>query len=158
MARDGFAHLVDARGRCAVSTPLLVVEDDPHLRCMMVLLLEGEGLPVAAAVDGLDALRWLQDSRPCLVLLDLNLPYLNGDEVGARIRARYGQDVPIILVTANQGGAEIAAALKATYLPKPFDVDTLLTVVWQCLEQACVIGDHQNNREGERPDGFSIRG
>ena len=137
MARDGFAHLVDARGRCRVSTPLLVVEDDPHLRGMLVLLLEGENLPVTAAVDGLDALRWLQESRPCLVVLDLNLPYLNGDEVGARIRARYGQDVPIILVTANQGGAEIAAALNAIYLPKPFDVDTLLTVVWQCLEQAC---------------------
>jgi DNA-binding response OmpR family regulator len=63
------------------------------------------------------------------------LPYVNGDEVGTRIRARYGQALPIVLVTANQDRAEIAEALEAEYLPKPFNVDELLTVVWRCLDQ-----------------------
>lgn len=74
-------------------------------------------------------------SHPSLVILDLNLPYVNGDEVGVRIRTRYGRTLPIILVTANRHGAEIAEALEAEYLPKPFNVDQLLTVVWRYLEQ-----------------------
>ena len=136
MARGELVHLMDSRSPCRVSTPLLVVEDDPQLRCMMVLLLEEEGYPVVAVADGLDALRRLQDGRPCLVILDLNLPHFNGDEVGARIRARYGRAVPIILVSANPQGAAVAEALGAAYLLKPFNIDDLLTVVWRCLERA----------------------
>jgi CheY-like chemotaxis protein len=135
MARGELVHLADERAPCAVSTPLLVVEDDPQLRCMMVLLLEGEGYPVVAVADGLDAIKRLQESRPSLVILDLNLPHVNGDEVGTKIRARYGQALPIVLVSASQRGAEIAQALEAEYVPKPFNVDKLLTVVWRCLDQ-----------------------
>jgi DNA-binding response OmpR family regulator len=135
MARGELVHLVDARGPCAVSTPLLVVEDDPQLRHMMALLLEDEGYPIDTAADGLDAIRRLQEGRPSLVLLDLNLPYVNGDEVGTRIRARCGRALPIVLVTASQHGVEIAEALEAEYLLKPFNVDELLTVVWRCLDQ-----------------------
>ena len=128
-------RIVDLRRPRHVDTPLLIVEDDPHLRGMLVVLLEEEGYPVLAVADGLEAIRCLQISRPSLVILDLNLPYVNGDEVGTRLRARYGQNLPIILVTANQRGAEIAKALEAEYLPKPFIVDELLTVVWRCLGQ-----------------------
>ena len=135
MGVEELVRIVDMRRPRHVATPILVVEDDPHLRGMLVLMLEGEGYPVQAVADGLDAIRRLQEGRPCLVILDLNLPYVNGDEVGTRIRARYGRALPIILVTANRRGAEIAGAIEAAYLPKPFDVDELLTVVWRCLEQ-----------------------
>jgi CheY-like chemotaxis protein len=158
MARDEIVHLADRRGPCRVGTPLLVVEDDPQLRRMMVLLLEGEGYPVTVAADGLDALQRLQESRPCLVILDLNLPHVNGDEVGIRIRVRYGQDLPIILVSANRQAARIAEVLGAEYLPKPFDVDELLTLVWRRLEQASVIGEQHTHRGGGKPDGSSVRG
>ena len=135
MGAGELVRIVDLRRARHVDTPLLVVEDDPHLRGMMVLLLEEEGYPVLAAADGLDAIRRLQEGRPCLVILDQNLPYVNGDEVGTRIRARYGRALPIIVVTANRRGAEIAETLEAEYLPKPFNVDELLTVVWRCLDQ-----------------------
>jgi CheY-like chemotaxis protein len=136
MAKGEFVLLVDARGPRRVSTPLLVVEDDPQLRSMVALLLKDEGYPVVALEDGLDAITWLQKRRPSLVILDLNLPHVNGDEVGAKIRARYGRALPIVLVTANRSGAEIADSLGAEYLPKPFDVDELLAVVWRTLAQA----------------------
>ena len=126
-------HIVDTLGAGQVSTPLLLVEDDPQLRGMMAALLEGEGYPVAMAADGLDAIQYLQEHRPSLVILDMNLPYVSGDEVGARIRARYGQAVPILVVTASRRGAEMADALGAAYVAKPFDVDELLTTVWSCL-------------------------
>ena len=126
-------HGVAAQGAHPVSTPLLVIEDDPQLRLLMALLLEDEGYPVQVAADGLDAIQRLQAGRPSLVILDLNLPSVNGDEVGARIRARYGPTLPIIMVTASRRGAEEAASLGAAYLRKPFDVDELLTMVWRCL-------------------------
>jgi CheY-like chemotaxis protein len=135
MASGEPVHLVDARGPCRVSTPLLVVEYDPHVRCMLELLLEEEGYPVVGVADGLDALRRLQEGRPCLVILDFHLPYVNGDEVGARIRARYGRALPIILVSANPQGAAVAEVLDAAYLQKPFNVDELLSVVRRCLGQ-----------------------
>ena len=133
MASRQLVHSVDAQGPGQVSTPLLLVEDDPQLRGMMATLLEGEGYPVAVAADGLDAIRYLQAHRPSLVILDMNLPYVDGDEVGARVRARYSQSVPILVVTGNRRGAEMADALGAAYVAKPFDVDELLTTVWGCL-------------------------
>jgi DNA-binding response OmpR family regulator len=135
MARRAPDHIVDARTPRQVSTPLLVVEDDPHLRDMMAMLLEGEGYPVLMAADGLEAVRCINAGRPSLVILDLNLPHLNGDEVGARIRARYGRELPIIVVSASRQGADAAHDLGADYLPKPFDVDTLLTAVWRGLDR-----------------------
>jgi DNA-binding response OmpR family regulator len=128
-------HLVDARGPYPVSTPLLLVEDDPQLRGMMAMLLEDEGYSVLVAPDGFTAIQYLQDHRPSLVILDLHLPNVDGDEVGARVRARYGQAVPILVVTASRRGAAIAETLDAAYVAKPFDVDELLTAIWCCLEQ-----------------------
>jgi DNA-binding response OmpR family regulator len=134
MASRPLPRSVDALGPHQVSTPLLLVEDDPQVRGMMAMLLEGEGYPVLVAADGLDAIQYLQESRPSLVILDLNLPYVGGDEVGARVRQRYGHAVPILVVTANRRGAEMADALDAGYVAKPFDVDELLTAIWCCLE------------------------
>ena len=128
-------RIVDIRRPRQVGTPLLVVEDDPALRGLLVLLLEDEGYPVLAVADGREAVRRLRASRPCLVILDLNLPHVNGDDVGLRIRARYGPMLPIILVTANRHGADIAETLKAKYVPKPFNVDELLAVVSRSLER-----------------------
>jgi DNA-binding response OmpR family regulator len=99
----------------------------------MVMLLEGEGLPVLVAADGLDAIHHLQEHRPSMVILDVNLPYVDGDEVGARVRTRYGSTVPILVVTASRRGAAIAGDLGAAYVAKPFDVDELLTTIWRCL-------------------------
>ena len=48
-----------------------------------------EGCPVVAVADGLDGIRRPREGRPSLVLLDPDLPYVNGDEVGTRIRAGY---------------------------------------------------------------------
>src|SRR5262249_11173400 len=59
-------HLVDRRAPRRVSTPILVVEDDPQLRLMFQLLLEGEGHRVVTAADGLEAVRCARTLRPSL--------------------------------------------------------------------------------------------
>ena len=127
-------HLVDRRTPRRVSTPILVVEDDPQLRLMFRLLLEGEGYPVVTAADGFEALRSVRVQRPSLVILDLELPGLDGLAVGNQLRAVYGDGLPIVVVTATGKEAEIAAGFKpCAYLHKPFDVDHFLTLVWRCL-------------------------
>jgi DNA-binding response OmpR family regulator len=127
-------HLVDRRALRRVSTPILVVEDDPQLRLMFQLLLEGENHPVVTAADGLEAVRTARALRPSLVILDLELPGLDGLAVGSQQRATYGDALPIIVVTATGQVAETATDLKpCAYLHKPFDVDHFLTLVWRCL-------------------------
>jgi CheY-like chemotaxis protein len=71
----------DHREPRAVNTPVLVVEDDPQLRAVFQLLLEGQGYPVVAVADGLEALRAAQTIRPSLVILDLARPLLDGHAV-----------------------------------------------------------------------------
>jgi two-component system OmpR family response regulator len=101
---------------------------------MFQLLLEGEGYSVVTAADGLEALRAAQTMRPSLVILDLVLPLLDGHAVGARLRATYGDALPILVVTATGQTAEMADDISPCgYLFKPFDVDGFLTVVWRCL-------------------------
>jgi len=98
-------------------------------------MLEDEGYPVRLAADGFEAMQRARESRPSLVLLDVNLPYMNGDAVGVWLRARYGPMLPIILMTAGGQGVEKARAISAAaYFSKPFDIDELLTVVGRCVD------------------------
>jgi two-component system OmpR family response regulator len=105
------------------------------LRTVFQLLLEGEGYPVVAVADGLEALRAARTIRPSLVILDLALPLLDGHAVGSELRATYGDALPIVIVTATGQTAETARDISPCgYLSKPFDIDGLLTLVWCCLE------------------------
>jgi DNA-binding response OmpR family regulator len=128
-------HLVDRRQPRQVSTPILVVEDDPQLRVMFPLLLEGEGYPVVSAADGLEAVRAVRTIRPSLVILDLELPLLDGQAVAFELRAAYGPSVPIVVVTATDYAEGATDGINpCAYLHKPFDVDGFLTLVWRRLE------------------------
>lgn len=128
-------HLVDHREPRRASTPILVVQDDPHLRVMFQLLLEGEGYPVVAATDGLEALRAVRTMRPSLVILDLELPLLDGQAVAFELRAAYGPFLPIVVVTATGQHAAVTDGInRSAFLHKPFDIDAFLTLVWRCLD------------------------
>jgi DNA-binding response OmpR family regulator len=78
--------------------------------------------------------------RPSLVLLDLELPLLDGQAVASRLRTAYGDTLPIIVVTATGQRAENLGITPCAYLHKPFDVDGLLTLVWQCLDRPVTEG------------------
>jgi two-component system response regulator MprA len=130
-------YLADHREPRVVSTPILVVEDNPQLRAIFHLLLEGEGYLVVTAADGLEALRAARTMRPSLVILDLALPLLDGHAVGTQLRATYGDALPIVVVTATGQTSETADDIAPCgYLSKPFDIDVFLAVVWHCLEPA----------------------
>jgi CheY-like chemotaxis protein len=128
-----------ARGHAPSAEPLvgtiLVVDDDPEIRDVMRWLLEDEGWTVETASDGRDALERATQTRPALIVLDMGLPILSGEEVAMRLRVYYQhQPPPIVVVSADGRAGEKAARIgAAAYLHKPFDVDELARLVRRTL-------------------------
>lgn len=117
--------------RMATAVPrrsVLVVEDDEDIRAAIAEILEGEGYEVAIAANGSEALEELQHMpRPCLILLDLMMPVMNGHEFLGRIREMPRmQAVPVLVLTAVSTEAPPGAR---GLLRKPFIVEELLDAV-----------------------------
>jgi CheY-like chemotaxis protein len=116
-----------------VPRTILVVDDEAGIRQFVSGALEDEGFTVATAVDGIEAVEVARRARPALVVLDMMLPRLGGHAVAAAIRETQ-PDVPILVVTAD-GHAETKAAQVGAYayLSKPFDIDTLVSLVLRAV-------------------------
>jgi two-component system cell cycle response regulator DivK len=111
------------------SATILYIEDDLPNRVLIKRVLEAEGYEVMEAESGREGLLIAQAKRPALILVDINLPEMDGFEVTARLRAmpELGA-VPIIAVTANvmKGDREKTLAAGCSgYIEKPIDVDLL---------------------------------
>jgi two-component system cell cycle response regulator DivK len=117
---------VSERNRLAT---VLYIEDDRPSRVLVRRVLEAEGFRVLEAIDGPEGLDVAQTERPELILVDINMPEMDGFEVTARLRAlpELGT-VPIIALTANvmKGDRERTLAAGCSgYIQKPIDVDLL---------------------------------
>jgi two-component system response regulator MprA len=110
---------------------LLVVDDDHDVREALQEILEAYGYTVATAYNGRDALDQLRAGlRPCLILIDLMMPEMNGAEFRtAQLEDPALRDIPIVLLTGNTRGPELASVLQADVLKKPFDLHALFAVV-----------------------------
>ena len=108
-------------------TKVLVVEDEKNLREPLVYLLEKEGYQVVAAESGTLALEVFRSANPDLILLDLMLPGINGNEVCRLIRAE--SSVPIIMLTAKDTEIDKVVGLEIgadDYVTKPYSTRELL--------------------------------
>ena len=114
-----------------VSDPntIVLVEDDEGIRETMAALLEDEGYAVVQATNGEEGLARLRDTfDPCLVLLDLWMPVMNGWQMLAALQADPElQQVPVVVITA--AGEVPAPAGAAALLRKPIRLETLLESV-----------------------------
>lgn len=117
-------------------TTILVVDDDPDQRFLLEEAWNDVPSPwtMVTAGDGLAALRALDraDAPPAFVVLDLDMPRLDGLETLARIRARPGgEDLTVVLYTSSDSPANRAraAALGATLEPKRDDLDDLTALL-----------------------------
>jgi two-component system, OmpR family, response regulator len=109
---------------------VLVVEDDPSIRDLLMEVLEQEGLTVVACADGEQAVAAAEKQRPVAVVLDMALPLLDGPTVAGRISDLYGDQVPLIVVTASRPIEVAAARVRASsYIAKPFDVADVVDAV-----------------------------
>jgi CheY-like chemotaxis protein len=108
---------------------LLVVDDDPPIRSLLTTVLEDEGYQVAVAQDGEEAWAQLQQVKPALVLLDLQMPRMNGWAFIEQAKAE-GLSVPVVVMSAVLASTSEALALGAVdCLSKPFDLNDLLGMV-----------------------------
>ncbi len=113
---------------------VLVVEDDSDLRQTIQWMLEDEGFLVETARDGREALDRATQHKPSLVVLDMNLPIIDGNGVAAGLRSTYGSNVTILTMTADGRAAEKAQHIGAIgYLSKPFELDALVNAVRSAL-------------------------
>jgi CheY-like chemotaxis protein len=112
---------------------ILIVEDEPHIREMLVAVLEDEGYQTISMANGLEALTHLRQSpdRPRLILLDLGMPVMTGWEFREEQQREPAlANIPVIVMSATLHLDQTAAALNAVgCLDKPIDLDTLLGVV-----------------------------
>jgi signal transduction histidine kinase len=101
---------------------ILHIEDDPTNRLLVRKLLVAQGFEVIDAVDGLEGIRLARSERPDLILVDINIPHLNGYEVTLRLRGEPSlAGVPIVAITA-EGDRDTSLAVGCDgYLQKPID-------------------------------------
>ena len=112
-----------------MSHHVLVVDDDQSIREIVQMVLEDEGFKVTTAANGQEALERITEQRPCVVLLDLNMPVMDGWTFHKRVRVE-GLGIPVVFMTAGNGACEEAARYGAEgCLPKPFGIDELCQAV-----------------------------
>jgi two-component system cell cycle response regulator DivK len=117
--------------------PILIVDDNPQNLKLAKVILAGEGYEVRTAIDAEDALRILESFTPRLILMDLQLPRMDGLELTRRLKADPARrDIIIIALTAYamKGDDEKAFAAGCDgYISKPIDIDALPRVVAEHL-------------------------
>ncbi|HTX23522.1 MAG TPA: Hpt domain-containing protein [Steroidobacteraceae bacterium] len=137
------------RGRWQPSTSLrergdrrtfaLVVDDSITVRRVTQRLLERNGMRVLTARDGLDAVSILQENVPDIILLDIEMPRMDGYEVAAHVRNDPRlKDVPIIMITSRVGEKHRARAIELgvdDYLGKPYQEAQLLDAIAPLVER-----------------------
>jgi two-component system KDP operon response regulator KdpE len=119
-----------------MTTRVLVVDDEPQMRRLLRTSLEARGYAVSLASDGAGALQRAAAEQPDIVLLDLGLPDLDGQEVCRRLRE--WSQAPIIVLTVRDAEHDKVAALDAgadDYLTKPFGMDELMARIRAALRR-----------------------
>lgn len=113
---------------------IFIVDDDIHIGNMLEEVLQREGYKVSRAYSGTEALLVLSSQTPDLILLDLMLPGLNGEEVLPKI-----QGIPVIILSAKSETAHKVQLLldgACDYITKPFDLTELLARITVQLRNA----------------------
>lgn len=116
---------------------VLVVDDDPHIRQLLVFALEKAGLSAREAEDGEAALAQVDASAPDLVILDINMPKLDGLEVCRRIRAQ--GELPILFLSSRDDEIDRVLGIELggdDYVVKPFSPREVVARVQAILRRA----------------------
>ena len=109
---------------------VLVVDDDEPIRTVVADVLSDEGYDVSLAVDGSEALSSCRESCPDLILLDLNMPGVDGREFLAAYRLDKGRHAPVVIFSAVQNAYRVATEVVADgFLSKPFLIADLAATV-----------------------------
>jgi chemosensory pili system protein ChpA (sensor histidine kinase/response regulator) len=116
----------------------LVVDDSITMRRVTERFLQRNGLRCATAKDGLDAISVMQDAKPDIILLDVEMPRMDGYEFASHVRNdNRDSDIPIIMITSRVGDKHRARAIELgvnDYIGKPYQEAQLLEAIRRQLE------------------------
>ncbi|KAF0208324.1 MAG: response regulator [Actinomycetota bacterium] len=120
-----------------MATKILLVEDNPQNRYLVTFLLEKSGYVVVVAEDGEEAVAAVAEHVPDIILMDVQLPKLDGYEATRRIKAdeRFA-GIPLIALTAHSMKGDRGKAMAAgcdDYITKPVDADQLISRIEELL-------------------------
>ena len=121
---------------------IAIIDDDVHIGDVLTEILESNGYTVVRAYSGTEALYLLSDNKPDLILLDLMLPGLSGEEVLPHIK-----NIPVIVLSAKvdvQDKVDLLLGGAVDYITKPFSTEELLARITVQL------------RKAEKPDNFTV--
>ncbi|MCL4078323.1 response regulator [Coriobacteriia bacterium Es71-Z0120] len=118
---------------------VLLVEDNPQNRYLLTFLLEKSGYEVVSAEDGEAAVEAVPVHSPDVILMDVQLPKIDGYEATRRIKSdeRFAS-IPVLALTAHSMKGDRARALEAgcdDYITKPVDIDVLLRRIGEVIGQ-----------------------
>ncbi|WP_030300867.1 response regulator transcription factor [Streptomyces katrae] len=133
---------------------ILVVDDEPAVREALRRSLAFEGYAVQTAVDGLDALDKAASYEPGLIVLDIQMPRMDGLTAARRLRAA-GSTTPILMLTARDTVGDRVTGLDAgadDYLVKPFELDELFARVRALLRRSAYAVPRPGGVEAEETD------
>jgi chemosensory pili system protein ChpA (sensor histidine kinase/response regulator) len=112
---------------------ILIVDDSISVRQVVTRLMESRGWKTQTARDGMEALDRVRDRRPDLIVLDIEMPRMNGYEFMGALRAQHGyEDIPVVILTSRtaEKHREKAMSLGAKgYIVKPYKDDDFLDLV-----------------------------
>ncbi|MDR9855456.1 response regulator transcription factor [Paenibacillus sp. VCA1] len=116
---------------------ILVVDDDAHIRKLMILYLQNEGFDTVEATDGTEALSMMENSVVDIVILDILMPHMDGWELCREIRRLY-PEIPLLMVTAKGEASQKVKGFQLgtdDYVTKPFDPVELVMRVKALLKR-----------------------
>jgi CheY-like chemotaxis protein len=115
--------------------PILIVDDDPTVRALVVDVLAAAGYTAIAAANGYEGLQRVAADDPALVLLDLTMPVLDGYGFLRHLQ-QSGRQVPVIIISVNARDVRLGEhAAVIGSCPKPFDLDHLVAAVETSLSR-----------------------
>jgi CheY-like chemotaxis protein len=107
---------------------VLIVDDDAALTRLLRLTLREGGFDVAAAGNGLEGLERVEEREPDVIVLDMQMPVMDGRKFYEELRSR-GVDTPVLVLSAYNARAEQRDIHANAYMNKPFDPDELVSAV-----------------------------
>jgi DNA-binding response OmpR family regulator len=118
---------------------ILIAEDEPDIRDLIMFTLQFAGHVVVTANDGLEAVKLAESTQPDLVLLDVRMPHMNGYEACQQLRSMPATEhIPVVFLSAKGQESEINAGLQSgavEYLLKPFAPAELVEQVSALLDK-----------------------
>ena len=136
---QSYEHYILQRGNEAeMNDKLLIVEDETSINKLLADLLSEEGYLPVQAYSGTEALLLLEAHQPDLILLDLMLPGLSGEELLQKIRTELNCDIPVLILSAKGDRRNKVNLLKTgadDYIEKPFEPDEVIARIQAALRR-----------------------